>query len=70
MESVPATQPLPNVTDGARFDQLHTLMRNTRPDTLEKGVAEGVKLLDRLRDSMMPRLADDSDVKQFIQNIG
>ncbi|KAI4206429.1 MAG: hypothetical protein LQ348_000989 [Seirophora lacunosa] len=69
MESVPATQPLPNVTDGARFDQLHTLMRNTRPDTLEKGVAEGVKLLDRLRDSMMPRLADDSDVKQFIQNI-
>ncbi|KAL8959682.1 MAG: hypothetical protein Q9193_003492 [Seirophora villosa] len=69
MESVPATQPLPNVTDGARFDQLHTLMRNTCPDTLEKGVAEGVKLLDRLRDSMMPRLADDSDVKQFIQNI-
>ncbi len=50
--------------------QLQTLLRDASPQMLEASVEQGVKLLDRLKGTMLEKLQNSFDAEQWIQQIG
>ena len=50
--------------------QLQTLLKDASPQMLEESVEQGVKLLDRLKGTMVEKLQDSVDAEQWIQQIG
>lgn len=54
----------------AQTIQLQKLIHDASPDVLEKGVEEGVKLLDQLRIPMLPLQTDNPDAQEWLRQIG
>lgn len=50
--------------------QLQTLLKHASPQMLEASVEQGVKLLDRLKGTMLEKLQNSVDAEQWIQQIG
>lgn len=50
--------------------QLQTLLKDASPRMLEASVEQGVKLLDRLKGTMLEKLQNSVDTEQWIQQIG
>ena len=50
--------------------QLQTLLKDASPQMLEASVEQGVKLLDRLKGTMLEKLPNSVDAEQWIQQIG
>ena len=50
--------------------QLQALLRDASPQMLEASVEQGVKLLDRLKGTMLEKLQNSVDAEQWIQQIG
>ena len=49
---------------------LQTLLKDASPQMLEASVEQGVKLLDRLKGTMLEKLQNSVDAEQWIQQIG
>ena len=52
-----------------QFFQLHALLRDAPPDMLERGVEQGVKLLEDLRTPLVGKVESSPDAAQWIQQI-
>ena len=50
--------------------QLQTLLKDASPQMLEASVEQGVKLLERLKGTMLEKLQNSVDAEQWIQQIG
>ena len=53
-----------------RTFQLQTLLKDASPRMLEASVEHGVKLLNRLKDTMLEKLQNSVDAELWIQQIG
>ncbi len=53
-----------------QFFQLQSLLKDAPPDMLERGVEQGVKLLENLRKPLLEKLEGSPDAAQWIQQIG
>ena len=52
-----------------QFFQLHALLKDAPPDMLERGVEQGVKVLEDLRNPLVVRVESSPDAAQWIQQI-
>lgn len=53
-----------------QFFQLQALLKDSPPETLERGVEQGVKLLEDLRAPLLDKVEGSPDAAQWIQQIG
>lgn len=53
-----------------QFFQLQVLLKDAPPETLERGVEQGVKLLEDLRAPLLDKVEASPDAAQWIQQIG
>lgn len=53
-----------------QFFQLQALLKDAPPETLERGVEQGVKLLENLRAPLLDKVESSPDADQWIQQIG
>ena len=53
-----------------QFFQLQSLLKDAPPDMLERGVEQGVKLLEELRKPLLDKVEGSPDAAQWIQQIG